>query len=271
METGKSSRSAIVKAIRGNVIARNLAHFAEVAIFGTEIREKFAKGLLSHYYRSSFRRQWAWQLYGEPHFSIHSGALFSLLDGQMGQGIYSLTRAFLSAEIIREGDHVLDIGCGDGGLTKRFYAPRAAHVDAVDIEESAIKYAAKHNLAPNISYHRLDAVIEPFPRSSYDVIIFDGAIGHFTREGSAAVLKKILSALVPSGVFCGSESIGPEGHDHMQMFQTCDDLRSLLQEQFKYVRIKQQKYPVQLMSNDRAEAYWRCSNADGRLDEIDWK
>jgi SAM-dependent methyltransferase len=270
MEVGKSSR-AIAKAIRSNAIARNLAHFAEVVLFGSEIRERFAKGLLSQYYRSIFRRQWAWQVYGEPHFSIHTGALFDLLDGRMGQGIYALTRAFLSAEIIGEGDHVLDIGCGDGGLTKRFYAPRAAHVDAIDIEQSAIAYAAKHNAAPNISYRRLDAVTEPFPRSVYEVIIFDGAIGHFTREGSVAVLKKISSALTPGGVFCGSESIGPEGQDHLQVFATCDDLRSLLQEQFRHVRVKQQKYPVQLMSNYRVEAYWRCSNQDGRLDELDWK
>jgi 2-polyprenyl-3-methyl-5-hydroxy-6-metoxy-1,4-benzoquinol methylase len=189
----------------------------------------------------------------------------------MGQGIYSLTRAFLSAEIIGKGDYVLDIGCGDGSLTKRFYAPRAAHVDAIDIEERAINYAARHNPAANITYRRLDAVTEPFPRTSYDVIIFDGAIGHFTRDGSATVLRKISSALEPGGVFCGSESIGSEGLDHLQVFHTCDDLRSLLREQFKHVRLKQQRYPIPLMSGDRIEAYWRCSNADGRLDELDWK
>lgn len=271
MKIGSSTKSAMVRAVRGNAVARKLAHLGEIAIFGSEVREKFAKGLLSHYYRSVFRRQWAWQVYGEPHFSIHAGALFSLLDGQMGQGIYTLTRAFLSAEIIREGDHVLDIGCGDGALTKRFYAPRAAHVDAIDIEGSAVRYAIRHNPASNISYRRLDAVTEPFPRSSYDVIVFDGAIGHFTREGSAAVLKKISSALAPSGVFCGSESIGPEGHDHLQVFHTSDDLRSLLQEQFGYVRLKQQKYPLPSVAYERIEAYWRCANAEGRLDELDWK
>jgi SAM-dependent methyltransferase len=265
-----SSKSAIAKAIRGSVVARSLGHFAEVVLFGSEIREKFAKGLLSHYYRSIFRRQWAWQAYGEPHFSIHTGALFSLLDGRLDKGIYTFTRAFLSAEIIGEGTEVLDIGCGDGALTKRFYAPRAAHVDAIDIEPSAIEYAVKHNSASNISYRQLDAVTEPFPKTAYDLIIFDGAIGHFTRDGSAAVLEKISSALRDGGVFCGSESIGVEGKDHLQIFSTPDELRSLLQEQFKHVRLKQQKYPVEFVPNGRFEAYWRCSNADGRLDELDW-
>jgi SAM-dependent methyltransferase len=271
VKISKSVKSAMARTIRGSAVARNLAHLGEIVVFGSEAREKFAKGLLSHYYRSVFRRQWAWQVYGEPHFTIHSGSLFGLLNGELGKGIYTFTRAFLSAEIIGEGDYVLDIGCGDGGLTKRFYAPRAAHVDAIDIETSAIEYAAKYNPASNISYHQLDAVADPFPRSTYDLIVFDGAIGHFTREGSAAVLKKISSALGPGGVFCGSESIGVEQQDHLQIFSTPDALRSLLQEQFKHVRLKQQEYPIELLPNARLEAYWRCSNADGRLDELDWK
>jgi SAM-dependent methyltransferase len=267
----KIDKPAIARAVRGNAVTRNLAHLGELAVFGSGLREKIARGLLSQYYRSVFRRHWAWQVHGEPHFSLHSVSLFDLLDGRLGQGIYALTRAFLSAEIIREGDHVLDIGCGDGALTRRFYAPRAAHVDAVDIEQSAIDYASKHNAAPNISYRKLDAVNEPFPQAAYDVIVFDGAIGHFTREGSAAVLKKISAALTPRGVFCGSESIGSEGHDHLQVFATADDLRSLLAGQFRHVRVKQQEYPLQSSSWKRIEGYWRCSNADGRLEELDWK
>lgn len=267
----KIDKPKIAQAVRSNTVTRNLVHLGELAVFGSMLREKIARGLLSQYYRSVFRRHWAWQVHGEPHFSLHSVCLFDLLDGRLGQGIYALMRAFLSAEIIREGDHVLDIGCGDGALTRRFYAPRAAHVDAVDIEQSAIDYASKQNAAPNISYRKLDAVNEPFPQAAYDVIVFDGAIGHFAREGSAAVLKKISAALTPRGVFCGSESIGPEGHDHLQVFATADDLRSLLAGQFRHVRVKQQEYPLQSSSWKRIEGYWRCSNADGRLEELDWK
>jgi 2-polyprenyl-3-methyl-5-hydroxy-6-metoxy-1,4-benzoquinol methylase len=271
MKISKLTKSAVAKAVRNNLIMRNLAHFVEVVLFGTELRERLARGVLSIYYGSVFRRQWAWQVYGEPHYSIHSVALFALFDGRIGQGLYTFARAFLSAEIIGKQANVLDIGCGDGALTRRFYAPRAAHVDAVDIEESAIRYAVRHNSAPNISYCRLDAVVEGFPRSNYDVIIFDGAIGHFTREGSEAVLKKISYALAPGGVFCGSESVGREGRDHLQIFETSDDLRALLRKQFKHVRVKQQEYPVQFLSGNRIEAFWRCSNTDRRLEELDWK
>jgi hypothetical protein len=84
-------------------------------------------------------------------------------------------------------------------------------------------------------------------------------------------LKKISSALAPRGVFCGSESLGKEGRDHLQIFETSDDLRSLLGARFKHVRIKQKEYAVQFVSGNRIEAYWRSSNADGRLEELDWK
>ncbi|TPQ36246.1 hypothetical protein C2U70_12890 [Bradyrhizobium guangdongense] len=271
MKIGKSSKSAIARAVRNNPVARNGLHAGEIALFGSTFRERIAKSTLSLYYKSVFRRHWAWQVYGEPHFSIHAGALFELFDGSLGAGVYSLTRAFLSAEIIGDGATVLDIGCGDGALTKRFYAPRAAHVDAIDIEESAIGYALSHNPAPNIVYRRLDAVIDAFPRPSYDIIIFDGAIGHFTRDGSMEVLRKISSALATGGVFCGSESLGPEGQDHLQVFDTLDDLRALLGQQFKHVRVKQQRYPLASLANGRVEAYWRCSNTDGRLEELDWQ
>jgi cyclopropane fatty-acyl-phospholipid synthase-like methyltransferase len=33
---------------------------------------------------------------------------------------------------VREGSRLLDIGCGDGFFTKRFFATRCAHIDTVD-------------------------------------------------------------------------------------------------------------------------------------------
>jgi 2-polyprenyl-3-methyl-5-hydroxy-6-metoxy-1,4-benzoquinol methylase len=76
---------------------------------------------------------------------------------------FSLFRGLYCAEIIRDGDVVLDVGCGDGSLTKRFLAARAFHVDAIDIEPSAIACASSHNRAPNITYTVLDAVKDPLP------------------------------------------------------------------------------------------------------------
>lgn len=135
--------------VRSNDLLRWLAHAAEVVVFGTRIREQIATSFLGQYYESKFRRVWVWRVNGEQHFVHHDRLLFKTLQGSAGQGIYSLWRGFYSAEIVRDGDRVLDIGCGDGSYTKRFYAPRAGHVDGIDIEPSAISYARQHNAAEN--------------------------------------------------------------------------------------------------------------------------
>lgn len=58
---------------------------------------------------------------------------------------------------------MLDIGCGDGLFTKRFFASGAAQVDGIDIEPSAIETARAGKAAPDITYHLLDATSDPFP------------------------------------------------------------------------------------------------------------
>src|SRR5262249_38597968 len=157
-ESFMSSRlRSFVHAVHRNTPARWLANGAETLVFGTRLRARAATAILRQYYASDFRRQWVWQAHGEPHFLRHNGLLFELLAGDAGRGPYSLARAFYTAELVRDGDEVLDIGCGDGSYTKRFYAPKARHVDAIDIEESAIAYAEQHNAAPNICYALLDA------------------------------------------------------------------------------------------------------------------
>jgi SAM-dependent methyltransferase len=245
-------------------------NFTEEFIFGTELRERLLTGVLSKYYASLFRRHWIWQAKGEPHFTLQSVNLFSLFFGGSPMGIFGLFRGFYCAEVVRDGDLVLDVGCGDGSLTKRFLAPRAAHVDAVDLEQSAISYASRHNSAPNITYARLDVVNEPLPASKYDVIVFDGALGHLSVEGSEVFLKAVEQHLAKDGVFCGSESLGQEGSDHLQFFDTVDDLRSVLKRHFDHVRLRVQKYPIPHVAEPRVEAYWRCAASKAALDALNW-
>jgi len=257
-------KSAIARTVRATPPLRWLAGAAEYGLFGTPLRERIALGILGAHYKSLYRRHWGWWLGGEPHFTPHRIELFNLLKGNGTDTLYAFSRAFYSAEVVRPGDVVLDIGCGEGSITKRALAPKAGHVDAIDIEPSAIEAAKRLNPAPNITYRRLDAVNEPLPQT-YDVIVFDGAIGHFSPEGSAKLLTKIAQSLKPGGVFCGSESLGHEGHDHLQFFDTLEDMRAMLAPHFKHVRLKEHAY------GERIEGYWRASNSSERLDEIGWR
>jgi 2-polyprenyl-3-methyl-5-hydroxy-6-metoxy-1,4-benzoquinol methylase len=237
-----------------------VAEWSERALFGGEWRERIVKSILLAHYQSRFRRQWKWQAYGAPHFTDTSYVLFRLFEGNFGEGVYHLTRAFLTGEAVTDGAVILDIGCGDGGFTKRFLAPKASHVDAIDIEPSAIEWASQHNAAPNITYLLSDAIREPFPRKGYDLIVFDGAIGHISKSDSDVLLRKIAESLSPEGLFVGSESLGPEGHDHLQCFDELESLRALLKPYFSVVRLKKTSYYINDGTYFRTEAYWRCAH-----------
>jgi hypothetical protein len=143
----------------------------------------------------------------------------------------------------------------------------------VDIEPSAINSARLYNHAPNIAYHLLDAVNEPFPSDKYDVIVWDGAIGHFAKETTDLVLAKIQAALKTNGVFVGSESLGFEGSDHLQFFNSLDDLHALFEPYFKFIELRSVEYRTGQGKSlfVRQEGYWRCANEETRLRACSWK
>ena len=230
---------SLVSRVRSNARLKYLIYLCEFIVFGSKVRSYFCDVLVAAYLRSLFRRRFIWQVWGEPHFTDVRGLLHSVYRGEAGEDIYSLTRAFSVMEIVREGDVCLDIGCGDGGLTKRFLAPKAKHIDAVDIEQSAISSALCLNPSPNISYYVLDIINDEWPSKNYDLIVLDGALGHLSNEDSLRLLSRISAAILHDGVFCGSESLGNiEGHDHLQFFLGEEELRSLLTKHFNEVALR---------------------------------
>ena len=81
---------------------------------------------------------------------------------------------------IEEGDRVLDAFCNDGGFALNAVKAGAAHVDAVDISESALARAAKNavlnNLNENIQYSKVDVMKwlpGLKPETLYDVVNLD--------------------------------------------------------------------------------------------------
>jgi SAM-dependent methyltransferase len=241
---------------------------AERVVGGGRLRERVLLRALGAHYHSRLRRDWLWTD-EPPHFYNHRAGAFELAFGDAAGGPYSWFRAFFAAELIREGDVVLDLGCGDGFFTARFLAPAAAHVDAIDVDPDAIEAAARENASPRVAYRLADAVADPFPRERYDVVVWDGALGHFSPEATATVLEKVRAALAPDGVFCGSESLGAEGVDHLQFFEGADDLRGLLAPHFPHVRTRELQYRAG--RHERREGYWRATADATRLEAVSWR
>lgn len=238
--------------------------FRERILWGGTCRERALTFLLSRHYRSLFRR--IWRLSGNPPLhESHRGEWFSLgFDNRPNSVPGYFARGFYAAECIHAGDRVLDIGCGDGFFSKRFLAQAGAQVDAIDIDPQALATAESFNSDPSVRFICMDAWKEPFPRKNYEVVVWDGALAHFPQEAVHAMLVKIQRALVPRGIFIGSESLGREDHGHLQFFDDLADLENCLRKVFPHARTKEWRYPINGGEGMRREAFWRCAQtADG--------
>jgi SAM-dependent methyltransferase len=223
-------------------------------------REELLADLFDAHFQ--IRHRLDWELSKEaPHFYDFRSGVFALGFSDAPPSSHALDRAAVARDSFAEGDCVLDIGCGDGFFTCRFYSDRAGRLDAIDVEEGAIAHALRYNAHPKINYVKCNAVTEPFPSDAYDAVIWNGAIGHFSTTDTAVVLQKIRACLAPPGVFVGSESLGMEGHDHFQFFKDEAAVQALFKPYFRYVATRTVSYTIGQSRNfTRHEVFWRCSD-----------
>ena len=103
---------------------------------------------------------------------------------------------------VSQNDRMLELCCGDGFYTRYFYSGRASTVTAVDFDADAIAYAREFNPAPNVTYQVAD-IREQIPSGEFDVVVWNGAIEHFTPGEIDAALDEISGRLRPGGIVCG--------------------------------------------------------------------
>jgi len=77
-------------------------------------------------------------------------------------------------------DSVLDIGCGNGSLT-RDLAKKAKRVVGIDCNEKYIAQAKKNNGAANIEYVLGDVVVYDF-REKFDVLVLSNVLEHIEKR-----------------------------------------------------------------------------------------
>ena len=150
-------------------------------------------------------------------------------------------RGILGAQAIPQRGKVLDLCCGDGFYTKNYYAPRASHVDGIDLDDSAIGMAKRRNGARNAAFFVGDVTCMGFPGRNYDVVLFFSALHFISEERRTALLSKIVASLKPDGVLVGSATLPRES------------LQALLTLHFKQVHLWEYDW-----GKGRIESYFEC-------------
>lgn len=107
------------------------------------------------------------------------------------------------AAMVRPGDHVLDVACGTGDLTRAFAETPAARVVGADFTPEMLRIAGqKRDLAPTpvaskIEYIEADAMDLPFPDASFDVVSIAFGIRNVADPDRA--LAQFARVLRPAG------------------------------------------------------------------------
>lgn len=171
-------------------------------------------------------------------------------------------RGVYGTKIIRHGDKVLDVCCGDGIYTGLYYSMFAELVHGIDRNEFAIDTANKRYLKKNVKFFKKDILKEDFPLKNYDVIFMFAALEHFSPEQGSQILERIAKALLKSsnGKFLGSTPIFEEatGHGHPEHdneFTSMEQLKDFLSPHFTEIDFWSSRWKGQVQ---RKEAYFLC-------------
>ncbi len=231
--------------------------WVQALLFAPQRRWNWGERFVRAFHRAQMRRAWH-DAPEPPHFEDHRSLLALWPEHRNPEFMACGTYA---RELMEPGCSVLDLCCGDGFYSYHFYGAVAGHVDAVDIDREALAIARQYHQAPNIRYHRLDVLEEDFPAARYDVVVWDGSLGHFRAEQIERLLPKIALAIGDHGVLSGSEdveTVESKSWDHLIALETPQRAHQLLAEHFPCVRLLVRGHPEPCV-------YFRCGHDPSRL------
>ncbi|MCC6454900.1 MAG: class I SAM-dependent methyltransferase [Caldilineaceae bacterium] len=168
-----------------------------------------------------------------------------------------LERGIFGSLVLR-GGRVLELACGDGFNARNFYSLRSEHVLACDFNPQAIQTARAKNSAPNVEFVLAD-IRTDMPGGTYENIVWDAAIEHFTPTEIHKIMADMKSRLAEQGILSGhtivERSDGTKSLTHHEYeFRSKEDLLRFIEPHFQNTVVFETKYP------DRHNLYFWASN-----------
>jgi 2-polyprenyl-3-methyl-5-hydroxy-6-metoxy-1,4-benzoquinol methylase len=102
----------------------------------------------------------------------------------------------LLVSAVPPGGRVLDVGCGEGMLTRELAGP-ARSVLGVDLDPSSIELARATTSEANVEFLCADVLQHPFEPASFDAVVSVATLHHLGTEAGLLRLRELVR---PGGV-----------------------------------------------------------------------
>jgi SAM-dependent methyltransferase len=208
---------------------------------------EFETSVLKYFIAQSYKKLFGvtWALGKSPEFFDHHIDLF--YQWQKTKNPLWLERGVFGGLAISRGGKILELACGDGFNSRNFYSHISDSVIAVDFDKNAIKTATKKNKTGNVDFILAD-IRTDMPEGSFDNIVWDAAIEHFTEKEIDEIMKNIKTRLdettgILSGYTIVEKAEGKSLPQHEYEFKNMDDLKRFFEPYFKNIIIFETKYP----------------------------
>lgn len=123
--------------------------------------------------------------------------------------VLELARKLLDFIELDNKTDFLELGCGNGVVSKWIAKEYLGNVTGVDVDPEQIELARRDTSdVPNIRFLKADATKLPFEDSSFEVVLSFGVLHHIHNWQDA--LKEIKRVLRPKGYFVYADLVYPE-------------------------------------------------------------
>jgi 2-polyprenyl-3-methyl-5-hydroxy-6-metoxy-1,4-benzoquinol methylase len=182
-----------------------------------------------------------------------------------------LERGILNS-ICLEGGNALELTCGDGFYTSRFYASKLKSVIACDWDAKAIASARKYSKTSNVNFVVADILTE-MPSGEFQHVIWDFGFpwcNHFTTQQIVFIVTQCKARLTTGGIFSGYLALLNDSVEHVKdenvkeiSFRDIRALKAFLLRHFAHACV------LETFSPGRHNAYFYASDGTVPL-TTDW-